>query len=88
MDFLFTIFGVLGSVCCVGAYFLLEQGKLSAEKPTYYILNGLGASLVLIGALYSFDGGDLGAVIQELCWVAISAMGLFKILKVKQNVGN
>ena len=85
MELLFTLFGVIGSACCVGAYFLLEQGKISAEKPTYYILNGVGAFLVLVGAFHSFDGGDLGAIIQELCWVAISAMGLFKVLKVKSN---
>lgn len=83
MDLLFTLFGVLGSVCCVSAYFLQEQEKISAEQPIYYILNGAGASLVLIGAIYSFDGGDLGAILQELCWAAISAMGLRKVLKGK-----
>lgn len=63
MELIFTIMGILGSACCVGAYFLLEQGKISAEKPTYYILNGVGAALVLIGAFYSFDGGDMGAIL-------------------------
>ena len=88
MEILFTVMGIIGSICCVGAYFLLEQNKISSEGSIYYILNGVGAGLVLIGAFYSFDGGDLGAIIQELCWVIISAMGLFKVYKVKKHVGH
>jgi hypothetical protein len=75
--------GVLGAVLCILAYFLLERGKLSAEGMSYYIMNGAGAFLVLVGAFYSYDSGDLGAIVQEFCWVAISMVGIVKILNKK-----
>lgn len=73
--------GILGAGMCVLAYFLLERGKLSADGAHYYIINGVGAFLVLVAVVYRFDGGDMGAIVQELCWVIISLMGMVKVLK-------
>ena len=84
-DTILSYLGVLGAVMCVLAYFLLERGKVRADGMTYYFMNGFGAFLVLVAVLYSFDGGDMGAIVQELCWVIISMMGIFKILK-KRNI--
>lgn len=76
-----TMTGTVGGVLCILSYFLLERGKLSGEHATYYVLNGVGAVLVLVAVLYSFDGGDIGAIVQELCWAIISLMGVVKVLK-------
>jgi hypothetical protein len=84
IDTILSYLGVLGAVMCVLAYFLLERGKVSAEGIPYYFMNGFGAFLVLVAVLYSFDGGDMGAIVQELCWVIISLMGMFKVLKMKR----
>lgn len=73
----------MGAACCVMAFFLLERGILSAEKIPYYAINALGASLVLAASLYEFDGGDSGVLVQELCWIGISVMGMYKIAKVR-----
>lgn len=86
MDAIFTIIGVLGSILCILAYFLLERGYAKGSDIWYYVMNGLGALLVLIGAMYSFDGGDLGAVTQELCWVMISGMGVYRLIRAKQKM--
>ena len=85
MDGIYTILGVVGSICCILAYFLLERGYAKGSDIWYYALNGVGALMVLIGCMADFDGGDLGAVTQELCWVMISGMGVYRLVKNKQK---
>lgn len=85
METLFSIAGVTGAGMCILAYFLLERGRLSADGINYYVLNGVGALLVLIAAFYSYDNGDLGVAVQELCWIAVSLMGVSKVLKKKES---
>lgn len=85
MDLAFTILGGLGAVLCILMYFLLERGYAKSSDIWYYSFNGLGAVLVLIAALYNFDGGDLGAVTQELCWAMISCIGIFKLIRQDKN---
>ncbi len=84
MDSVFTIIGVLGSIFCILMYFCLERGYAKSSDIWYYALNGVGALLILIGAMYDFDGGDLGAVAQELCWMVISFTGIYKLVKQKK----
>jgi hypothetical protein len=81
METLMSIFGVTGAALCIAAYALIERGKLNPHGFNYYFLNGLGAFLVLVAAFWSYDSGDLGAIVQELCWVAVSLMGILKVLK-------
>jgi hypothetical protein len=81
METLFSIAGVAGAGMCILAYFLLERGRLSADGVNYYAINGIGALLVFAAALYRYDSGDLGVAIQELCWIAVSLMGITKVLK-------
>lgn len=85
MDAFFTIIGVSGSILCILMYFMLEQGKARASDAWYYGVNGIGALLILIGAMHEFDGGDLGAVAQEMCWVLISGAGVLKLYKQKKK---
>lgn len=85
IDQIFTAFGVLGGSLCVLAYFLLELGKLRDSSPAFYLINGMGAFFVIIGITHSFDGGDAGALFQETCWIAISAMGFVKAVRKKDT---
>ena len=87
IDTILSSLGVLGAVMCVLAYFLLERGILSSERIGYYLLNGIGAVLIMVAAFNEYDNGDLGVAVQELCWIAVSAMGIFKVLK-KKRVAN
>jgi len=84
MESIFTILGVAGSVLCILMYFLLERGYAKSTDIWYYACNGIGALLILAGAMYSFDGGDLGAVTQEVCWAGISFIGVYRMIKNKQ----
>jgi hypothetical protein len=88
MDAFFTILGVAGSVLCILMYFLLERGKARASDIWYYACNGLGAFLILLAAMRDFDGGDLGAITQELCWVTISGIGVWKLVKQRRKNRN
>lgn len=75
VETLLSMSGILGAVCCVGMYAAVCWGKISADKPAFFIVNGLGAVLVLIGASHQFDIGDTGTVGQELIWAGISFAG-------------
>ncbi len=75
MDVLLSISGIVGAMCCVGMYAAVSFGRISADRPLFYMVNALGAGLVLVGASHNFDIGDLGTIGQELIWAAISLIG-------------
>lgn len=81
VDMLYTIIGVAGAACAVSAYFLLEVGFFHDDSVGFYALNAVGAGLVTVGIVHSFDGGDYGAFAQEACWIAISIAGVIKTVR-------
>ena len=74
MNTLMSLSGIVGAACCVGMYAAVCFGKVSADKPFFYVVNGLGR-FGLVGAAHQFDVGDLGTIGQELIWAAISVAG-------------
>lgn len=78
MDTLMSLSGVVGAALCVGMYAAVSLGTVSAERPPFFIINAIGASLVFIGASHEFDVGDLGTVAQEIVWAIISVMGAWR----------
>ena len=77
MDTILSLSGMVGAICCVGMYAAVSFGRVTPEQVSFYIVNGVGATLILIGAAHQFDVGDLGTIGQELIWAAISfAVGL------------
>ena len=75
METLLSLSGITGAVCCVGMYAAVSFGQISAERPLFFLVNALGAGLILIGASHQFDVGDLGTIGQELIWAVISIIG-------------
>ena len=75
MDQLLSLCGIVGAICCVGMYAAVSTGRISAERPQFFLVNGIGAGLILVGAAHEFDVGDLGTIGQELIWAAISLYG-------------
>lgn len=57
------------------AYLLLQMGKLRINDLSYSLANIIGAALVLISLLYSFN---LSAFLVEGFWLLISLFGLIK----------
>jgi len=78
MESLLSLCGIIGASCCVGMYAAVSFGRVSAERPMYFAVNGFGAILILTGAAHQFDIGDLGTIGQELIWAAISLLGTMR----------
>jgi len=69
--------GNIGVALMVLAYLLLQMGKLRINDISYSLTNAIGAVLVLISLLYSFN---LSAFLVESFWLLISIFGLLKFL--------
>jgi len=70
--------GNVGVAMMVFAYLLLQMGKLRINDVSYSLTNAIGAVLVLISLLYSFN---LSAFLVESFWLLISLFGLIKFLR-------
>lgn len=75
METLLSLAGIVGALLCVGMYALVSIGRVDSERPSFFIVNGVGAALVLVGASHQFDIGDIGTLAQELIWTALSLFG-------------
>jgi len=66
----------------VFAYLLLHLGKLRITDLSYSLTNAIGALLVLLSLLYSFN---LSAFLVEAFWLLISVFGLIRFLRSQRN---
>ena len=71
----YDIVGTVGVALIAVTYLLLQIGKLKSEDIRYSLLNGLGASLVIVSLLWEFN---LAAFLMEAFWVLISIVGLLR----------
>jgi hypothetical protein len=79
METLLSLAGIAGAICCVGMYGAVSIGRISAERPAFFLINGIGSILILVGCIQEFDVGDAGSIGQELIWAVISAAGLVRV---------
>jgi hypothetical protein len=77
--------GTAGVVMIIGAYFLIQTGRLTAMQLTYILLNLVGALLILLSLLFDFN---LSAFLMEIAWVVISLMGMRRLLMERRMGGN
>jgi hypothetical protein len=74
--------GSIGVGIIILTYILLQLGKVRSESLIYSLLNALGASLIIVSLLYSFN---FSAFIVEFFWLLISLFGIGKyFLKVQK----
>jgi hypothetical protein len=73
----YDLIGNVGVAMMVLAYLFLQMGKLRINDVSYSLANAIGAILVLLSLLYSFN---LSAFLVESFWLLISAYGLIKVL--------
>jgi hypothetical protein len=78
----YDLAGNVGVAMMVGAYLLLQLGKLKITDVSYSLINAVGAALVLISLLYSFN---LSAFLVESFWLLISLFGLIKFLTTRKK---
>jgi len=72
--------GILGMACVVFAYFAVERDWLDNKDVKFYVINLIGAILLLISLLINFN---LGSFVIEIFWIIISIMGIVNYYKVK-----
>ena len=81
---LYDLVGNLGVFLIILSYLLLQLEKISNKHISYSVMNFLGAVLVIISLLESFN---FSAFIIELFWVIISIIGIVKYLQ-KDKTGS
>ena len=70
--------GMLGTLMVLGAFFLLQAGKIHGNRLAFQLLNLVGAACVLVSLWGKFN---LSVFVLELAWVAISAYGIVRTLR-------
>lgn len=65
--------GNVGVALILIAYLLLQLGKLHSADLRYSLMNGAGASLVIVSLVFDFN---LSAFVIEAFWVLISFVGI------------
>lgn len=84
MDYsLYDLAGNIGVLMMVIAYLLLQVDKLSSSSITYLLLNAIGAVLVMVSLMFSFN---LSAFLMEAFWLLISLFGLGKSLAARRAI--
>jgi predicted membrane protein len=74
------VIGTIGMACVVFAYFAIERDWLDNKDVRLYVINLIGAILLLISLLINFN---LGSFIIEIFWIIISIMGIVNHYKAK-----
>lgn len=84
MLFFSQAIGVVGVILTVAAYFLLQTGKISAEKPLYSWLNGVGATMIVFSLFWEWN---LPSFLMEGIWALISFGKVFHLYRQRQKEG-
>ncbi|MBA2238943.1 MAG: hypothetical protein H0W24_09660 [Lysobacter sp.] len=70
--------GIAGTLMILGAFFLLQAGRISGNGLTYQLLNLFGAGGVLVSLLGQFN---ISVFVLEIAWMAISVFGIVRTLR-------
>ncbi len=74
--------GMVGMACVAFAYFAVERNWLNNKNVKFYVINLIGAILLLVSLLIHFN---LGSFVIEIFWIAISILGIINYYKVEQD---
>lgn len=73
--------GIAGTLMVLGAFFLLQAGRLNGNGMAYQLLNLFGAAGVLVSLLGTFN---VSVFLLEVAWVAISAYGIVRSARTRR----
>jgi hypothetical protein len=74
----YDVVGTAGVALIVVAYLLLQLGRLRSAALSYSLMNGVGASLVVLSLVFNFN---LSAFLVEAFWVLISVLGVVRYFR-------
>ena len=72
---IYDAIGTFGSGLIIITYLLLQLERLQSTSTIYSLLNAVGAALILISLIVSFN---LPAFIIEAFWLLISLVGIYR----------
>ena len=70
--------GILGTLMTLGAFFLLQAGKIHGNRLAYQLLNLVGAACVLVSLWNKFN---ISVFLLEATWVVISVYGIVRTFR-------
>ncbi|MCL6217690.1 CBU_0592 family membrane protein [Zunongwangia pacifica] len=73
-----SFIGWFGAIIFIIAYFLLSAGYLSAQKPTYHVLNVIGGLCLVINAVTL---NDFPNILVNIVWALIALFAIYRITK-------
>ena len=71
------VIGTLGVAVILITYVLLQLERIRSDDLVYSALNGIGALLILVSLLYTFN---FPSFVVEFFWLLISLFGIAKYL--------
>lgn len=77
---LYDCVGLIGVGLILLSYALLQVEKIDPRSIRYSLLNFVGALLILVSLIFSFN---LASFIIEIAWLLISAFGLLKAWRLR-----
>jgi hypothetical protein len=72
-----TVVELLGAALILSAFTLAQMGRLETSSFAYLVLNVAGAGILAAAAAVD---GDIGFLVLEGVWTAVSAYGLVRLL--------
>jgi hypothetical protein len=72
-----TVVELLGAALILSAFTLAQMGRLETSSLAYLVLNVAGAGILAAAAAVD---GDIGFLVLEGVWTAVSAYGLVRLL--------
>ena len=70
--------GIAGTLMVLGAFFLLQAGRVSGTGLAYQLLNLFGAGGVLVSLWGNFN---VSVFVLELAWMLVSLYGIVRSLR-------
>jgi hypothetical protein len=67
--------GIVGVTIILVVYYLLQVERMKSDELIYSVINLVGALLIVVSLLYSFN---LASFIIEIFWIAISLIGIVR----------
>lgn len=71
----YQLFGIVGALLVLGAYFALQRGWLTLERRVYHAMNFVGAGLL---AWIAAMERQVGLTLVEGAWALLSVPGLVR----------
>lgn len=78
----YDLVGNAGVACVVVTYTLVQVRQMQATSLVYGILNAVGAALILVSLLFTFN---LSAFLMEAFWLLSSIIGVRMSLKEREE---